>query len=691
VGGFALIDIAREQQTEPTFLTRIKTRARRRIEWLREESSTSMVPEEKGMAIGRAEVDRILRRANEAPGVAEATVWQATPPVGVEEVAEADASFAADQAWSLLAREFGLNRFEIDLLSLALAIQLEPDLDRVYAFLQDDPSNMCPTPALAASLFDWNRIAPFGPGSSLIWWSLARPVENAAEPWSPSAGWVAEAAISTWLLGGAAIDAELVDGLRLTDPSIARLPCLHDEVLARLCEFVDSITRGGRVSSIAIEIIGPSGSGRRTLAAQLASVWQFGLLVADAGTLLQNDLAAIIARQRVRKCMRSARLENALLCWHVDSDVDPGVWQSMLSLPALTIFVSERPVLAGSQPGCAHFSISLGPLKSPERDRFWASLSTEPFPPDLGAWSLTPSQLKTAAEAEPAGRQAIIDACRRSLRRNREDLLVPLGCPYVWDDIILEPSIERHLREFEAQARHRWEVLHGWGFARLSPLHLGVSAMFAGPSGTGKTMAAQVIARSLGMELLRVDLAGVVNKYIGETEKRLKRVFDACEQANVVLLFDEADALFGRRTQVKDAHDRFANIEIDYLLQRMERFDGIAILATNRRSDVDQAFLRRLGFVIDFMPPGPRERLTLWTLALPPALVDGTRLTRDIDFDYLAQRLSLTGAGIKSAAIAAAFLARSQESQISMQHVLHAARRELAKNGFELRAEVLEA
>lgn len=689
MGGFTLIDLAREHPAEPAFLTRVKKRALRRIELLREEWSSFRAPEDNGMAIGHGAVDRILRRTDPVLVIAGSSSQQGVPTIQAEEIAAADAAFADDPAWSLLAHEFGLNRFEIDLLSLALAIQLEPDLDRVYGYLQDDPTNVYPTPAVAAALFDWSQFAPFGPASSLIWWGLARPIDTLPEPWSPSAGWVAEPALSTWLLGGAAIDPDLVGGLRLMDPSIARLPCIHSDALARTREFVDSIA-GSSVSSIAIEIVGPSGSGRRTLAAQLGAQWHLGLLVADAAAILPHDLPLNTARQRVRRCLRSARLENALLCWQVDGDVDSAVWQSVLAIPALITFVSERSVLAGSQPGCAHFTISLGPLKAQDRDRLWASLSSEPFPPELSGWSLTPSQLKSGAEAAPAGREAIISACRRSLHADREELLVSLACPYVWDDIVLEPSIERHLREFEAQARHRWEVLHGWGFARLTPLNQGISAMLAGPSGTGKTMAAQVIARSLGMELLRVDLAGVVNKYIGETEKRLKRVFDACERANVVLLFDEADALFGRRTQVKDAHDRFANIEIDYLLQRMERFDGIAILATNRRSDVDQAFLRRLAFVIDFMPPGPRERLTLWTLALPPALVDGSPLTRDIDFDYLANRLSLTGAGIKAAAIAAAFLARSQGTPISMQHVMHAARRELAKSGFELRAEELD-
>ena len=177
----------------------------------------------------------------------------------------------------------------------------------------------------------------------------------------------------------------------------------------------------------------------------------------------------------------------------------------------------------------------------------------------------------------------------------------------------------------------------------------------------------------------------MVNKYIGETEKRLKQVFDACERANVMLFFDEADALFGQRTQVKDAHDRFANIEIDYLLQRMEQFEGIAILATNRKGDLDKAFLRRVRFIVDFMPPGPAERLALWRRVLPAQTAKGEPLLQEIDWNFLSAKLNMTGADITAAALDAAFLAYSQGKRIGMEHVLHAARRTMTKQGVVLR------
>jgi len=276
-------------------------------------------------------------------------------------------------------------------------------------------------------------------------------------------------------------------------------------------------------------------------------------------------------------------------------------------------------------------------------------------------------------------------ALRRGLGAAASTLLSPLPCPYDWNDLILNAAVDTRLHDLEARVRLRAEVLDTWDFGRLNPGSRGVTALFAGPSGTGKTMAAQVLARSLGLELYRADLAEVVDKYIGETEKRLAKIFDECEKHRVLLLFDEADALFGQRTRVRDAHDRFANIEIDYLLQRLETFAGTAILATNRKSDLDQAFLRRLAVVIDFLSPAPAERLRLWRLALPERTAAGEPLSDGIDAHRLAEELELTGAEIKAVALTAAYFARSRNELIGMAHVMEAARIEFAKRGEMLR------
>jgi SpoVK/Ycf46/Vps4 family AAA+-type ATPase len=226
------------------------------------------------------------------------------------------------------------------------------------------------------------------------------------------------------------------------------------------------------------------------------------------------------------------------------------------------------------------------------------------------------------------------------------------------------------------QERHRSTVYDEWGVAERMNRGLGITALFAGESGTGKTMAAEVIARDLDLLLYRIDLSGVVNKYIGETEKNLRRLFDAADAGGAILFFDEADALFGKRSEVKDSHDRYANIEINYLLQRMESYRGLAILTTNMKSSLDPAFLRRLRFIVNFPFPGPGERQAIWHKVFPPEV----RLAREIDYDRLA-RFNLTGGSIHNIALAAAFSAAEARSEVTMPILLDAARAEYRKLG----------
>jgi SpoVK/Ycf46/Vps4 family AAA+-type ATPase len=223
------------------------------------------------------------------------------------------------------------------------------------------------------------------------------------------------------------------------------------------------------------------------------------------------------------------------------------------------------------------------------------------------------------------------------------------------------------------QVGQRHKVYCDWGFEGKGARGLGISALFAGPSGTGKTMAGEALARALRLDLFRIDLSRVVSKYIGETEKNLRRIFDAAEESAAVLLFDEADALFGKRTEVKDSHDRYANIEVSYLLQRMEEYRGLAILTSNRKTAVDQAFLRRIRFVVDFPFPQARERAEIWRRVFPQATP-----THELNFDRLA-RLNASGGNIRNIAMAAAFLAADRDERVGMLHLLDAARQEFLK------------
>lgn len=277
--------------------------------------------------------------------------------------------------------------------------------------------------------------------------------------------------------------------------------------------------------------------------------------------------------------------------------------------------------------------------------------------------------------------RAVPDAGAEDLRRlTRERARVGLGDladrvePYAgWADLVVPEGIAALLQDLTRHARHRSAVYDDWGFSGRSDRGFGVTALFAGESGTGKTMAAEVVARDLGLDLYRIELSAVVSKYIGETEKNLRRVFDAAEAGGAVLLFDEADALFGKRSEVKDSHDRYANLEVAYLLQRMEHYRGVAILTTNLRSNVDRAFLRRLRFVLQFPFPDATLRAALWRGAFPAATP-----TEGLDPDVLAV-LQVTGGSIRAMAVAAAFAAAHEGVPVRPEHVLHAAKVEYAK------------
>ena len=247
---------------------------------------------------------------------------------------------------------------------------------------------------------------------------------------------------------------------------------------------------------------------------------------------------------------------------------------------------------------------------------------------------------------------------------------------FTWDDIVLDGDRLGQLREIPMHVRRAALVMDEWGYASRLPYGQGVAALFAGPSGTGKTMAAQIIAADLGVEVFQVDLAKTVSKYIGETEKHLDNAFEDAERASAVLLFDEADALFGKRTEVKDAHDRHANVEVAYLLQRLEQFRGLVILTTNFRQNLDAAFVRRLRFSCDFPNPGADERLEIWKRAFPP----NTPVARDLDLEFLARRFKLTGGNIQQIALMAAFLA-TEHGRVEMSHISSASHQVFAKLG----------
>ena len=676
------------QAVQPAILQRVRLYAHRRSLWLHHLWSKLDVEMLGEMVISEAEVTHLLRDPQAIQAEETAFYAQNTEARQLSHQIQAvDRQVAQDQRWQQIQQIFGLSVPEQDLLALAIAVAVDPALRRVYGYLQDDATAGYATPHLAASLFQWSGWQSLVPQSPLVRWQIAYPMPDSRTPWAIATAWIADPAIVTWLLTGQGLDPALGQAARLIMPvENASVPCLYSELLTEIQEFVRSMQR---ISSLplAIELVGEKGSGKRLLALQFCQGLKMPLLIVNAELLLGGEMNSSLQQERLLRVVRQVRLSQATLYWQKLEEIPAKIWETQAHLAPLTMFSTTQPIQLTHQ-GCIHRVFTLPPLTSSARIALWQNLTSDrPVPAPIADWHLTPAEVANVARVALAGTAAVDAVCRQMVYQAPGELFTSLICPYSWDDIVLAGSVRQHLRELEQQARWRHAVYQEWGFERLSPLGQGMTAMFAGPSGTGKTMAAQVLARSLNMELYRIDLAGVVNKYIGETEKRLKHVFDACERANVLLFFDEADALFGQRSQVKDAHDRYANIQIDYLLQRMEEFNGMAILATNRKGDLDKAFLRRIRFIVDFMQPGPTERLALWKLALPERTPSGEVLLDEINWQLLADRLNMTGANIKAAALSAAFLARAAGTRITMPHILHAAQREMTKHGVALRPE----
>jgi hypothetical protein len=351
---------------------------------------------------------------------------------------------------------------------------------------------------------------------------------------------------------------------------------------------------------------------------------------------------------------------------HTLGPVLVGVRDTPLALEGPTCHV-EAPLPTASEQHQA-WCHALPPPAGEDHSEAEAATLSSHFNLDLG-------RIEAAAAQARSRNVPAWDVCR-DLSSARLDLLAQRLEPKAhWDDLVLGEEAHGLLRQIASQARGRHRVYREWGYGERMNRGLGISVLFAGESGTGKTMAAEVIANELRLHLYRIDLSSVVSKYIGETEKNLRRLFDAAEQGGALLFFDEADALFGKRSEVKDSHDRYANIEINYLLQRMESFSGLAILATNMKASLDNAFLRRLRFVVNFSFPGPVERRRIWLNALPAGVP-----RRELDSERLA-RFNLSGGNIHSIALNAAFSAAADDDAVDMPRLLAAVRAELRKLG----------
>jgi hypothetical protein len=589
-----------------------------------------------------------------------------------QRVSEARAALSRPAAIDQLAETFGLSSFERDLLLLCAGVEMDAELAAGCAAATGAANRPFATFGLAlAALADphWSALTPVRP---LRLWRL---LELKDEQALASSRLSIDERVLHYLAGVNYLDPRLRPLLRAHATPAAMAPS-HARVVDAVVEALEQ----GDGRPPAMQFVGDDDAGQKDVACVVAHRLGLQLHVLRAAEIPAgaHELAALSLLWR----REAALLGSALLIEAGDTAAAMGArladqTDGLVFIAAREPAPIDRPALRFTldKPGAAEQKQLWAQALGADAARLNGALDGVATQFRLSAQTIlrTGETLRATLTSAPAPDVALWQACRASVRSRLDDLAQRVD-PYAkWEDLVLPEPQKSVLRQIAVHVKHRLAVYDTWEFASKGTRGLGISALFAGESGTGKTMAAEVLASELHLDLYRIDLASTVSKYIGETEKNLRRVFDAAEDSGAILLFDEADALFGKRSEVKDSHDRYANIEVSYLLQRMEAYRGLAILTTNLKSALDPAFQRRLRFVVEFPFPDQQQREQIWRGIFPAA----TPLDR-IDHAKLA-RLNVAGGHIRNIAMNAAFLAAEAGSAVAMPHLLQAARSEAAK------------
>ena len=598
-----------------------------------------------------------------------------------------------------LATAFELNAFEYDAFLICLAPSLELRYERIFGYIQDDITLRRPTvnTILQVMMGDFDERLRFLPAflknNRLIHNRLVRTTGERDDP-GPllSRQLVADECVVAWLLGQYEPDIRLQHFIELFPDE----PSEEDRLLA--AESWTSVIEGLNGQTVAL-FHGPDMGIQIATAKLLAASSDLPLMTFD---IELSAAAGVPNSEALSTVIRDARLTGSALFvqgWDVCLSSGPPA-PDLVKL----LFGANCPIVVSSEKMWHSHgierpdSILRVTLERPtyrRRLEFWQYyLKNINFPmaedveaqPIASQFALTSRQIQDSVatardyalqRGDVIQRRDLITAARAHSSPNLSGLAQKIEPRYGWDDLIVPNDQKEMLQELVQMVKGRGVVMEEWGVGRKLKTSAGVTVLFAGPPGTGKTMAAEVITSDLGLDLYKLDLSTVVSKFIGETEKNLGRIFDEAQSSSAVLFFDEADAIFGKRSEVKDSHDRYANMEVSYLLQRMEQYDGVTILATNLRANMDEAFTRRMQFIVDFPFPDEYDRMRIWQTLFPVDLPQ----VADIDLGLFASRFKLAGGNIRNIIVSAAYLAASNGGKVTMDHLLHGTRRELQKMG----------
>ena len=620
-----------------------------------------------------------------------------------------------DLPWHRLAAEFSLAPIEQDLLLLAVAPEIDLKYETLYAYLNNDVTRKWPTCALALRLFSTDAAQQLTmrrylmPESTLFTSGLLQPIYPAPErPAWLAGGFFVSTSVPRYLLGFPARDPGLAAVVEHRTPVIdwpeVPIPIALCAALRRVLTFFTA-PRSQRPAPVLI-LEGHAGTGRNLAAEAICR--DLGL------ALLRVDLeAARMSTEPWYKLMPAVLLQQRL--HHAGVYLAEGeAWfdNEGKPLPEAHLMLKSvaqgpGPVFLACEPGAHWRELVQGQrvvhfhFDDPDyaaRLQVWktslaqvdATISKRELEALADRFVLTPGQVAAAVSAAIDARdllpaqpshgfnaQLLFEAARAQSDQSLGNLAPKVTTIHTWDDVVLPRATLQRVKEVAAAIKYRHIVYSEWGFARRTASGMGLKVLFAGASGTGKTMTAGVMARDLGLDLYKIDLSGIVSKYIGETEKNLDRIFRAAQASNAILFFDEADALFGKRSEVKDAHDRYANIEVAYLLQKIEEHEGVVILASNLSKNIDDAFSRRVHYVIEFPLPDERHRELLWRRMFASEVPLGA----DVEVGFLAKQFPLAGGDIKNVALDAAFLAAQDGRVITMKQLVQALARQMMKQG----------
>ena len=615
-----------------------------------------------------------------------------------------------------ITEKFRLSEFEIEVFVLCVAPEIDLSFETVYAYLQDDINKRRPTLDLALTLFceglseHQSQRDLLLNRSSLVENHLVRVGEDPYKQGGSNLGSpiIADARAIDYLLGSDALDARVRAHARLepTKASTRRDIVLTPEFQDQLAEIVNGMNAGAvSASGLTLQLVGQNGSGKKEIARAICSDIGQDLLLIDLANLLASDSPA---SELLETAFREAVLQSAALCLdgiHLLAKDDNAsraasstISSGLSGFRGFALLLGEKAWRAeGVIPGRALLTLEVPTPDYAERRLIWELLlkgeggtpSDEEVGLLAGRFRLNGGQIfkivstvRDSLSLLPVSeRRLTIDGLNAASRMHSNQKLAELAQKisprYTWEDIVLPPDQKKQLREICSYFSNMSLVYDEWGFQKKTSLGKGLNVLFSGSSGTGKTMSADIMAGELGLDLYKIDLSGIVSKYIGETEKNLDRIFREANDSNSILFFDEADALFGKRSEVKDSHDRYANIEVSYLLQKMEEYQGIVILATNFRKNMDDAFVRRTHFVIDYPMPEEEYRLEIWRRVFP----DEAPRDASVDLQFMSRQFKIAGGNIKNIAVSSAFLAAQANDSIKMAHVIAATRREYQKMG----------